>query len=118
MSHALSQQAFEEGTGDGGDGKASPSPQSTPNVPAEDNCNANGGVFVDLIGGTGVNCAGEPNGPTFIQGGVPNCGYTFQIGINGGQRFGYLHNSNGILAMFGLGAQINVDTCEWTASTT
>lgn len=105
--------------GGGAGGKASPNPKATPNTAAEDDCNTNGGVFVDVIGGTGVSCAGQVDGPTFIQGGVPACGYTYQIGINtAGQRFGYLSSSSGIMAQFGLGAQIDANTCEWNASTT
>lgn len=115
--HASAFQDADDGGGAGG--KASPSPKATPNTAAEDGCNTAGGVFVDLIGGTGVSCAGLADGPTFIQGGVPSCGYTYQIGINtAGQRFGYLSNSSGLMAQFGLGAQIDVTTCEWNASTT
>jgi hypothetical protein len=107
------------GGGGGENGGATPAPQATPDTVNENSCNSNGGVFVDLIGGGGVSCAGEPNGPHFIQGGIPQCGYTYQIGINtAGQRFGYLNNSDGIMSEFSLGAQIDVNTCQWGTSTT
>ena len=114
-------QVEQPGIGDGGgdNGTGTPAPQPTPDTTNENGCNTNGGIFVDLIGGGGVSCAGESGGPTFIQGGVPQCGYTYQIGINSaGKRFGYLRNSDGLMSEFGLGVQIDVNTCQWEALTT
>lgn len=57
-----------DGSGDNGNGNGNGG--GSPDIPGENACNNNGGIFMDLVGGLGVQCAGEPKGPSEISGGV------------------------------------------------
>lgn len=88
----------------------------SPDIPNENACNVNGGIFIDLIGGTGVACAGEPGGPSSIAGGVPNCKLTYSLTNDGTHKYGNITWSDGSYANFNEGAEIDVNTCSWSTS--
>jgi hypothetical protein len=67
--------------GGGGDpsGGSTPAPQATPDAAAEDACASDGGTFYDDVGGTGVTCAGNSNGPSAVTSFNARCGYTISM---------------------------------------
>jgi hypothetical protein len=65
----------------GGDpcGGSTPAPQPTPDAAAEDACTSGGGTFYDDVGGTGVACAGNGDGPPAVTSYKARCGYTISV---------------------------------------
>jgi len=96
---------------DGGGGST-----GAPDSSGELSCSNNGGIFMDLIGGSGVSCAGEPGGPSDISGGVPQCKIVqWHLWKDGSGNHGSITWSDGSYASFDMGAEINVDDCTWSA---
>ena len=90
-----------------GNGSGKP---SGPDSSSEDRCNANGGSFLDIWGqaGSGVDCAGEPNGPSDIEG--SQCGLRYSVASKG---HSLLILPDGTLEDDLIGIRINTDDCSW-----
>lgn len=97
--------------GTGGDGGgASPTPQPTPNAVDENACTSAGGTFYDDVGGSGVTCAGQPNGPGAVTSYNANRGYTIEIT----KGHGSISRSGTVLGEFSMGIDVYDSDCSYT----
>lgn len=88
----------------GGDGGV-PTPTPTPDALGQNACTAGGGTFYDDVGGAGVTCAGQNNGPGSVSSYNARCNYTIQLTKGRGS----ISRGSSLLGIFNMGIEVYGD---------
>ena len=65
-------------------------------------CTNGGGTFYDDVGGAGVTCAGQSNGPGAVSSYNANCNYTIRIT----KGHGSIARGGTLLGLFSMGIEV------------
>jgi hypothetical protein len=92
----------------GGDGGV-PTPSPTPDASGQKACRYAGGTFYDNVGGTGVTCAGGPDGPGATTSYNAKCNYTIQMT----KGHGTISRGGSLLGEFSKGIEVYNSDCSY-----